>query len=108
MMLISNRFGYSDTVSQLLTVPVYTAAGEYFSRYSSMQKTDILKGIAMLILGHFSDKMQLRSPFIMGSQAVALAGYAIVMSNAPSGVKYFGTFLCTVGLFSIFPAAICW
>ncbi|KAF8125286.1 hypothetical protein EV363DRAFT_1402519 [Boletus edulis] len=30
------------------------------------------------------------------------------MSNAPSSVKYFGTFLCVIGSYSAFPGSINW
>ncbi|KIM67019.1 hypothetical protein SCLCIDRAFT_14178 [Scleroderma citrinum Foug A] len=85
------RFGYSTSVSQLLTVPIYAAAA-----------------MTMLIVAHFSDKMKLRSPFIVGLQAIALVGYAIELSNASAGVKYFGTFLCVMGVFGAFPSVISW
>ncbi|KAF8119698.1 hypothetical protein EV363DRAFT_1494747 [Boletus edulis] len=39
---------------------------------------------------------------------IALTGYVINISNAPSSVKYFGTFLCVIGSYSAFPGSISW
>ncbi|KAL4067487.1 major facilitator superfamily domain-containing protein [Scleroderma yunnanense] len=85
------RFGYSTAISQLLTVPIYVAAA-----------------IVMLTAAHFSDKRKLRSPFILVLQSIALIGYVIELSDASAGVKYFGTFLCVVGVFAPLPCAVCW
>jgi len=62
----------------------------------------------MFAVGHFSDKMKLRFPFVVGLQAIALVGYAIELSNASAGVKYFGTYLCGIGIFPAIPSVICW
>jgi len=106
--LIPDRFGYSNSASQLLTVPIYAAAGECLFWYFSRRTTDFLKAMTMFIVAHFSDKMKLRSPFIVGLQAIALVGYAIELSNASAGVKYFGTYLCGIGVLGAFPSVICW
>ncbi|KIJ14065.1 hypothetical protein PAXINDRAFT_13182 [Paxillus involutus ATCC 200175] len=86
---IINDFGYSTSLSQLLTVPPYALAT-----------------VTILVLAHFSDKMKLRSPFIFATQLIALLGYIINISDAPSGVKYFGTYLCVIGSFSSNPGSI--
>ncbi|KIJ14063.1 hypothetical protein PAXINDRAFT_100394 [Paxillus involutus ATCC 200175] len=39
---------------------------------------------------------------------IALLGYIINISDAPSGVKYFGTYLCVIGSFSSNPGSISW
>ncbi|KAF8428905.1 hypothetical protein L210DRAFT_3652203 [Boletus edulis BED1] len=39
---------------------------------------------------------------------IALTGYVINISNAPSSVKYFATFLCVIGSYSAFPGSISW
>ncbi|KAL4072332.1 MFS general substrate transporter [Scleroderma citrinum] len=88
---LADRFGYSTAISQLLTVPIYVAAA-----------------IVMLTAAHFSDKRKLRSPFILVLQSIALIGYVIELSDASAGVKYFGTFLCVVGVFAPLPCAVCW
>ncbi|KAF9230764.1 major facilitator superfamily domain-containing protein [Melanogaster broomeanus] len=73
-------FGYSTSTSQLLTVPPYLlAAGTHVT------------------FAHFSDKIRLRSPFILAGHSIALVGFIINISDAPSNVKYFGLFLCLMG-----------
>jgi len=88
---IINDFGYSTSLSQLLTVPPYALAT-----------------VTILALAHFSDKTKLRSPFIFAAQLLALFGYIINISDAPSGVKYFGTYLCVIGSYSSSPGSISW
>ncbi|KAF9233959.1 major facilitator superfamily domain-containing protein [Melanogaster broomeanus] len=73
-------FGYSPSISQLLTIPPY-----------------VLTVMVLLMFSHFSDKLHLRSPFIFAAQSIALVGFIINISDAPSGVKYFGLCLCLVG-----------
>ncbi|KAF9234656.1 MFS general substrate transporter [Melanogaster broomeanus] len=81
-------FGYSTAVSQLLTIPPY-----------------VLATISLLTAAHFSDKLKLRSPFIFAAQLTSLVGYIINISNAPSGVKYFGTYLCVIGTYTSIPGS---
>ncbi|KAF8840157.1 MFS general substrate transporter [Paxillus ammoniavirescens] len=88
---IINDFGYSTSLSQLLTVPPYALAT-----------------VTILVFAHFSDKTELRSPFIYAGQLIALIGYIINISDAPSGVKYFGTYLCVIGSYSSSPGSISW
>ncbi|KAF8119695.1 major facilitator superfamily domain-containing protein, partial [Boletus edulis] len=88
---IIHNFGYNTSISQLLTVPPY-----------------MLATVVLLTFAHFSDKLQKRSPFVFASQLIALTGYVINISNAPSSVKYSGTFLCVIGSYSAFPGSISW
>ncbi|KIK75615.1 hypothetical protein PAXRUDRAFT_835598 [Paxillus rubicundulus Ve08.2h10] len=88
---IINNFGYTISISQLLTVPPYALAT-----------------VNVLVFAHLSDKFKLRSPFIFAAQSIALMGYMINISNARSGVKYFGTFLCVLGSYSAFPGGTSW
>ncbi|KIK77706.1 hypothetical protein PAXRUDRAFT_834903 [Paxillus rubicundulus Ve08.2h10] len=84
-------FGYSTSVTQLLTVPPHALAA-----------------VTALMLAHFSDKLKVRSLFIFAGQSVALLGYIINISNAPSSVKYFGTYLCIIGTLSSNPGPVSW
>ncbi|KAF9230450.1 major facilitator superfamily domain-containing protein, partial [Melanogaster broomeanus] len=79
------------SISQLLTIPPY-----------------VLATITLVTFAHWSDKLKLRSPFIFAGQLIALAGYVINISDAPSGVKYFGTYLCVIGSYSSGPGSISW
>ncbi len=55
-----------------------------------------------------SDRYKLRSPFIFGGLLVALVGFVINITDAPSGVKYFGTFLCVSGSYGALPGVVVW
>ncbi|KAH7908986.1 MFS general substrate transporter [Hygrophoropsis aurantiaca] len=88
---IIKDFGYDTPISQLLTVPPYVVAT-----------------IVLLVFAHFSDKLKIRSPFILAGLVMCLIGFAINISNAPSGVKYFGTFFCVAGSYAAFPGIVCW
>ncbi|KAF9234658.1 MFS general substrate transporter [Melanogaster broomeanus] len=84
-------FGYSTSISQLLTIPPY-----------------VLATIILVTFAHWSDKLKLRSPFLFAAQLIALVGYIINISDAPSGVKYFGTYLCVIGSYSGIPGSVSW
>ncbi|KAJ7713460.1 MFS general substrate transporter [Mycena olivaceomarginata] len=88
---IISTFGHSVPVSQLLTVPPYVFAT-----------------IVLWIFAYWSDKIQKRSPFIYAGLLMCLTGFSINISNAPSGVKYFGTFFCVAGSYAAFPGVVAW
>ncbi|KAG6907011.1 hypothetical protein DXG01_010914 [Tephrocybe rancida] len=88
---IINTFGYTPAISQLLTVPPYVFAT-----------------IVLYAFAHYSDKIQMRSPFIVGGLTMCLIGFSINISSAPHGVKYFGTFLVVGGSYSAFPGIVAW
>ncbi|KAF9233963.1 MFS general substrate transporter [Melanogaster broomeanus] len=83
-------FGYSTAITQVLTIPLY-----------------LLSTAILLVLGYYSDKAQLRSPFIFAGQFMTLVGFIIYISDAPFGAKYFGLVLCLMGN-SSGSGAICW
>ncbi|KAL0569628.1 hypothetical protein V5O48_012337 [Marasmius crinis-equi] len=84
-------FGHSPAISNLLTVPPY-----------------VLSTTVVYIFAHFSDKFKKRSPFIYASLIFCLIGFSIIITDAPQGVKYFGTFLCATGAYAGGPGAISW
>ncbi|KAF4594385.1 hypothetical protein EYR40_009189 [Pleurotus pulmonarius] len=89
---IINSFGYSTAISQLLTVPPYVFAT-----------------MVLLAFAHFSDKLRLRSPFILGGLTMCFIGFVINISpNVPNGVKYFGTFFVVAGSYASFPGVVAW
>ncbi|KAF9218563.1 MFS general substrate transporter [Gyrodon lividus] len=63
--------------------------------------------IVILSFAHYSDKLKLRWPFIFVAQLIALTGYSINISDAPSHVKYFGLCLCLIGS-SGSPGTVTW
>ncbi|KAI6143730.1 MFS general substrate transporter [Pisolithus tinctorius] len=84
-------FGYNTAISQLLTVPVYVAAMLF-----------------MITAAHFSDTMKIRFPFIIASEIVGLVGYIIQITDASTGVKYFGTYLVVIGIYTGIPCVVGW
>ncbi|KAI6041660.1 MFS general substrate transporter [Pisolithus marmoratus] len=88
---IMNNFGYDVPISQLLTVPVYVVAT-----------------ISMISVAHFSDTMKIRFPFIIAAEFVGLVGYIIQITDASTGVKYFGTYLVVIGVHTGIPCTIGW
>jgi len=88
---IINNFGYNTSISQLLTIPPYAIAT-----------------VVLFTFAYYSDKLKLRSPFMFAGQIIALIGFVINISDAPVGVKYFGTHLCVIGSYVAPPAGISW
>jgi hypothetical protein len=64
--------------------------------------------MVLLLFAHFSDRLQKRSPFILGGLLMLLIGFSINISDVPSGVKYFGTFFCVAGSYAPFPGVVAW
>ena len=50
----------------------------------------------------------MRSPFIVLDLSMLTIGFAINISDAPFGVKYFGTFFCVAGSYAPFPGVVSW
>ncbi|OJA20816.1 hypothetical protein AZE42_09917 [Rhizopogon vesiculosus] len=88
---IINNFGYSTSTSQLLTIPPYICAT-----------------IVVLVFAHYSDKLKMRSPFILTGLLMCLIGFSINISTAPNGVKYFGTFWIVIGSYASVPGLVAW
>jgi len=64
--------------------------------------------IVLLFFAYFSDKLRLRWPFVLAGLLSSAVGFAINISNASNGVKYFGTFLCVAGTYSSSPGIVAW
>lgn len=64
--------------------------------------------IVLYIFAYYSDKLKMRAPFIYAGLICLVIGYGINISNAGSGVKYFGTFWIVVGSYSAFPGVVSW
>jgi hypothetical protein len=102
-------FGYSTPISQLLTIPPYVAASQFFTYPSANSCPNLLHvAITLLAFAHYSDKLKIRSPFIFAGLTMSFIGLSINISTAPDGVKYFGTFLIVVGNYAAVPGMISW
>ncbi|KAF8816104.1 MFS general substrate transporter [Phlegmacium glaucopus] len=84
-------FDHTPAVSQLLTVPPYVFAT-----------------ICVYVFAYFSDKLKMRSPFILIGLTMCLIGFTINISHVHSGVKYFGVFFVVAGSYSAFPGIVAW
>lgn len=80
---IITSMGYSSLQSQYLTIPVYIVGGGSF-----------------LALSFASDRMTLRSPFLILANFIGVIGYAIILSPVSQPVKFFGTFLCAIAVYT--------
>ncbi|KAF5357517.1 hypothetical protein D9758_012490, partial [Tetrapyrgos nigripes] len=81
----------SVAVTQLLTAPPYVFAA-----------------ILIMVFAYLSDRLKIRSPFILFSLVLCLIGFSINISDTSSGVKYFGTFLIVGGAYAGVPGLLAW
>ncbi|EXJ96271.1 hypothetical protein A1O1_01397 [Capronia coronata CBS 617.96] len=75
--------GYNTLESNYLTVPVY-----------------IFGGLAFVIAAIISDRLRLRSPFVLFANLFGIAGYIVLLTVSTDGVRYFATFLCAVAVYN--------
>ncbi|RXW16317.1 hypothetical protein EST38_g9540 [Candolleomyces aberdarensis] len=68
----------------------------------------VTPSITIYLFAYLSDKLRLRAPFLFASLAISFVGYAINVTNAPAGVKYFGIFLCVTGSYAGIPGLSAW
>ena len=89
---IVKTLNYSIVETQLHTVPPFAAA------------------LALcLIIAYWSDRLNLRSPFIAFGIIINICGLAILMKvHHKFHVEYAGLFLAAMGTFAIGPTVICW
>ena len=103
------RFGFNTTSSQLLTVPPYIIASTSFARRSVSNLTSShLEVVVVMWWAIWSDRVKRRAPFLFSGLFLCLVGFAINITNAPIGVKYFGTYLIVIGGYAAHPAVIAW
>lgn len=88
---IIKTLGYTSVKAQLYTVPPNIAG--FFS---------------VLLVGHFSDKLKVRGPFMMGGATVAIIGYIMQIASAEPLTRYGGTFFVAVGVFPCGPLVMGW
>ena len=83
--------GYGNIETLLLTVPVWFATL-----------------LASLIVGYHSSKTQERSFHIVGSMAVAIVGFVVVVSTSGIGPRFFAMFLMPIGVLPAFQINLGW
>jgi hypothetical protein len=76
---------------QALTIPCYA-----------------LGAISYIVVAWCSDRTQKRAVFTVIFGLICAVGYAILISPAPGGVRYFGCFLVAAGLYVIVGLPLAW
>ncbi|KAI9374857.1 major facilitator superfamily domain-containing protein [Aspergillus egyptiacus] len=89
--IIQGLGNWSNAEVQALTIPCYA-----------------LGAITYIVVAWFSDRTQKRAVFTVLLGLTCAAGYAILVSTAPGGVKYFGCFLAAMGLYVIVGLPLAW
>ena len=88
---IINDLGFSAANAQLLSVPVFVAGA-----------------ICTVLVGIYSDRRQLRGPFVIVGASIAMVGYVILYTQTSPGISYFGTVLVAMGVFPTIPVDLAW
>ncbi|KAF7315948.1 MFS general substrate transporter [Mycena indigotica] len=103
---IISTFGHSIPVSQLLTVPPYVVSPWLPCCFKP--PIQHCSAITLYVFAVWSDRIKKRWPFIYAGLIMLLIGFAINISQAPPGAKYFGVFFCVAGSYAAFPGVVAW
>jgi MFS family permease len=82
---VIEEMGYTSADAQLMTIPIYAAAT-----------------VATVIVAFWADRVQQRTPFLMGGFSVAVVGFIAELAIPHprlTGVSYFFLFLVAMGLY---------
>ncbi|KAG2126672.1 major facilitator superfamily domain-containing protein [Suillus cothurnatus] len=88
---IINELGYSAANAQLLTVPPF-----------------VIGGIGTIIVGIYSDKHNIRGPYIIGGALVSLVGYILLYCSVRAGPSYVGACLAAAGVYPTVAIVLAW
>ncbi|KFY13794.1 hypothetical protein V491_06278 [Pseudogymnoascus sp. VKM F-3775] len=96
---IISQLGYTATIAQLLTIPIYITAAAL-----------------TLVVCYFSDKAakagRSRSPYVFFPMCAILVGFIMAIAASAvgtvPGVVYAGVFIATCGIYPAFPGNITW
>ncbi|KAG2126673.1 major facilitator superfamily domain-containing protein [Suillus cothurnatus] len=88
---IISELGYSAANAQLLTVPPFVAGA-----------------IATVVVGIYSDKHNLRGPYIICGALVSLVGYILLYCSVQAGPSYAGACLAAAGNYPTVPVILAW
>ncbi|KAF2142806.1 uncharacterized protein K452DRAFT_225996 [Aplosporella prunicola CBS 121167] len=88
---IIKTLGYTSVRAQLFSVP--PNVGGFLS---------------VLLVGHYSDRLRMRGPFMLGGALLAIAGYVMLLASSRALVRYGGTFLVAAGVFPCSPLVMGW
>ncbi|TFY79899.1 hypothetical protein EWM64_g4113 [Hericium alpestre] len=88
---IINELGYSAANAQLLSIPPFVC-GCLFT----------------IVVGIYSDKMNLRGPFIAGGAFVSLIGYIVLYTQEAPGAGYAGAVIACMGVYPTIAVNLAW
>ncbi|KEF60750.1 uncharacterized protein A1O9_02311 [Exophiala aquamarina CBS 119918] len=88
---ILKGLGYSSVHAQLMTVPIYSVSA-----------------VSTVVCSYFSDKTQLRGPWLVGLSSFSLVGYIMVLASHNNHVRYGGLFLAAAGQYPIVVIVLTW
>ncbi|KAJ7186806.1 MFS general substrate transporter [Mycena filopes] len=88
---IINELGFSAANAQLLTTPPYFVAC-----------------VVMVLVARWSDKAQLRGPFIVGISVIGIVGYAVWYGTKSATAGYIAAFLACSGTFPNIALVLSW
>ncbi|KAF7321877.1 hypothetical protein MKEN_00709700 [Mycena kentingensis (nom. inval.)] len=88
---IVQQLHFTAAQAQLLTVPPFVCGC-----------------IATILVGHLSDRYNLRGPFIVGPALVSLIGYIILYTQSKAGPAYFGSILAATGVYPTIAVNLAW
>lgn len=88
---IVNLLGFTAAQAQLLTIPPF-----------------VVGCLFTILVGIYSDRYNLRGPFIVGGCLVALIGYIILYTQTKPGVAYFGAILAATGIYPTIAVDLAW
>lgn len=88
---IVKNMGYTANNAQLMTVPPYVCAC-----------------IFTIGASYFADRLRKRGMFLLGSQLVAILGFALLAGSAKASVQYTGTIFAAIGIYPQIPLGLAW
>jgi predicted MFS family arabinose efflux permease len=91
MPTIINNLGFSTSASELLSIPPY-----------------VIGCILTVIVGIYSDKVNLRGPFVVAGALVALFGYVIAYVTSKPWPGYVAATIAASGVYPAITVLIAW
>ncbi|KAK3396895.1 major facilitator superfamily domain-containing protein [Sordaria brevicollis] len=88
---IIRSLGHDGVEAQYLTIPVYVTGGLFFM------------GLAVL-----SDRLCVKGPLVAFANVFGILGYILIICRTSKGVKFFGTFLCAMAVYSSPGLTVTW
>lgn len=88
---VISGLGFADAAAQLLTIPPFVT-GCLFT----------------IVVGLYSDKLQLRGPFFAGGAFLSMIGYIIAYTTSAPGPGYVAAFIACVGVYPTVAVNLAW